>query len=344
MIALVKDKSAPGAILKECPLPKINSGEVLLRVHRSSICGSDLAIYDWKSWAAKLVKPPLIFGHEVCGEVVESRDKNLPVGTRVACESHIWCGTCVACYAGDRHLCHNTKLLGFHVNGGFAEFLAMPAKCARKIQDPRLYDFASMFEPLGNAVYATLVEPVENKTVFVLGCGPQGLFAIQVAKASGARFVVALEQSSYRARLARKLGADRVISSSGALKDRLLSSREAREGFDVVLEMSGAQNLIALAPQLLRNGGRLSLFGIPSDAVPMNIADDVIFKGIRIYGILGRRLWETWAKMEGLLKAGDIRFDLVATHTFDLKDYKRAFTLMQSKEKNCGKIIFNIKE
>lgn len=341
MLALVKDKQAVGAALRDCPIPKISSGEALIKVHRASICGSDLAIYNWNSWAPKTVKPPLIFGHEVCGEVVESKDQSWKPGTRVACESHIWCGKCFACRTGDFHVCRNLKILGVDRPGGFAEYLSMPGKCLRKIANPKFYDLASMFEPLGNAVYATSVESVGNKTVLVFGCGPQGLFAIQVAKALGAKLVVAVENSPFRRVLAKKMGADFVISPS---KERLLSFKEASQGYDVVLEMSGSRTLIALAFEVLRNGGRLSFFGLPSEAVPINIADHVIFKGLRIYGILGRRIWQTWDTMERLLAEGKIDLEPMVTHVFKLADFQKAFALMLAPEKKCGKIIFEIGE
>jgi len=331
--------------LQNCAAPELRSKQdILLKVHRASICGSDLAIYGWSSWAPRKVHPPLIFGHEVCGEIVESKTPSLPVGTRVACESHVWCGHCAACKARDFHLCHNMKLLGVDINGGFAEFLVMPAKGVRKLESKKLFDFGSLLEPLGNAVYATGVESVAGKKVLVLGCGPQGLFAIQVAKAMGARFIVAVEQSGFRAKLAKAMGAHHVVSAIaiGQLKEHLLSYRETSEGFDVVLEMSGSRDLIPVALQVLRNGGRLSLFGLPSRSVNLDIAHDVIFKGARIYGILGRRIWKTWDTMLELVDSGKIRLGPIVTHRFKLQDYEKAFDLMQSKEKNCGKILFEI--
>ncbi len=347
MLALVKTKRASGAELTEVDPPKPGPDEVLLKIHRASICGSDLSIYFWKSWAVNRIKPPLVFGHEICGEIVElGKDVNgFSVGDKVAVESHIYCGGCASCAAGDKHLCRRMALIGIDTNGGFAEYLALPRRVLWKLGGSVSYDEASLLEPLGNAIYATGVEPVEDKTVLVLGCGPQGLFAVQVARARGASLVVGVERSVFRANLAKKFGAHHVIRPEDGAKDlleRLLSFSQTKEGFDVCLEMSGSPALAPLAFQALRNGGRLSLFGTTAGKMGIDLGEDIVFRGLRIYGILGRRIFDTWVEMEQLLDSGKINLGAIITHRLPLTQAHEAFEIFSSPDKNCGKIIFEV--
>ncbi|MEK6544832.1 MAG: alcohol dehydrogenase catalytic domain-containing protein [Elusimicrobiota bacterium] len=347
MLALVKNQQAPGAEISEVPIPRPGQGEVLLKVHRASICGSDLPIYFWTSWATARIKPPLVFGHELCGEVVETApgaDVFKP-GDKVAVESHIFCGYCATCSAGDRHLCRRMALVGIDRPGGFAEYVALPERVLWKLNAKLPYDFASLMEPLGNALYATTVEPVEGKTVLILGCGPQGLFAVQVAKAMGAKFVVAVEKSEFRAAMAKKLGADKVISgapSDKELIEQVLSFDGVREGYDACLEMSGSTFLVNVGFRALRNGGRMSLFGLTAGKTGIDLGEDVIFKGLRIYGILGRKLFSTWEQMEALLLSGKAHLDASVSHVLPLTDFDKAFSILVSPQKACGKILFKI--
>ncbi|MBI4063738.1 MAG: alcohol dehydrogenase catalytic domain-containing protein [Elusimicrobia bacterium] len=345
MLALVKTQRGFGAELQETEIPKPQAGEVLLKVHRSSICGSDIPIYSWDSWAKHRIRPPLIFGHEICGQVAASGSsvKKVKVGDKVAVESHIFCDSCASCVAGDRHLCRRMALVGVDVSGGFAEYVALPERVLWKLQGKIPYDYASLMEPLGNAVYATTVEPVEGKTVVVMGCGPQGLYAVGVAKANGASLVVAVEKSPFRAQLAKKMGADRVFGTQGdgsQLREELLSLKETPDGFDVCLEMSGSTFLLDLAFKILRNGGRLSLFGLTAGKMGVDLGEDVIFKGLRIYGILGRRLFQTWQETERLVLSGQISLESVVSHKFPLQKAEEAFQIFISPQKNCGKIVF----
>lgn len=346
MLALAKTKRLAGAELIEADIPKPADGEVLLKVHRASICGSDLPIYHWNAWAPSRIKPVLIFGHEICGEIMQKGPgvKDFCVGERVAVESHIFCGECFVCLGGDRHLCRRMQLVGFDVPGGFAQYVSLPERVLWRLDSHIAYDYASLMEPLGNALYATTVEPVAGKTVLILGCGPQGLFAVQVAKAKGARLVIAVEKSPFRAELAKKLGADYVcgVDSQEELLERVLSFEAAREGYDVCLEMSGSSFLVSLAFRALRNGGRLSLFGITAGKTGIDLGEDVIFKGLRIYGILGRRLFDTWRDMEALLLSGQARLETAVSHTLPLRDYEEAFQMLNAPQKNCGKIVFSM--
>ncbi|MBI4369126.1 MAG: alcohol dehydrogenase catalytic domain-containing protein [Elusimicrobia bacterium] len=347
MTALVKSHDGEGADIKKIAVPRPRSGEVLLKVHRSSICGSDLPIYYWSSWAPRRIKPPLVFGHEICGEVVEKgAGVTIAVGSRVAVESHIYCGYCATCAAGDRHLCRRMVLVGIDTDGGFADYVTIPERVLWKLDSRIPYDYASLMEPLGNAIYTVCVEPVQEKTVLVMGCGPQGLYAVQAAKAAGAALIVAVEKSAFRAKLAKGLGAHHVIGDHNEtfqdIQDKLLSFNQTQEGFDVCLEMSGASALISTAFRVLRNGGRLSLFGLTAGKTGIDIGEDIIFKGIHIYGILGRRLFETWEMMEKYLLEDKISLPKVVTHEFPLTQAQEAFALFSAPEKACGKIVFKV--
>lgn len=342
MKAIYKPRAGPGARFGKVKDLRLKKDEILIRVHRASICGSDLPIYQWTSWAPERVKVPMVFGHEFCGSVVEagSATRDFAKGDFVSVESHVYCGLCYQCRNGQRHVCQSLKIIGVDGPGGFSEYAAVPARCAWKHQDGALRDLGSLMEPFGNAVYSVLVEDVACQSLLVLGCGPQGLFSIAVAKASGARPVVAVEGSAFRAKLARRLGASAVVDPSRPnLLEETLKAGKCPGGFDVVVEMSGAASAISLALKAVKNGGRVTAFGIPSRRVELDWANDVIFKGVRIYGIVGRRIFETWFKTDSLLRSGAVDLRPVVTHSFPMRDYEKAFAVMASPEKNCGKVL-----
>lgn len=345
MRALLKRKPEPGADLGAFTDPTPAPDEVLVKVHRASICGSDLPIYNWTSWAPGRLKLPLVFGHEFCGEVVSigRSVRDFKKGDFVSVESHIYCGLCHQCRNGERHVCQNLKIIGVDSQGGFAQYARVPARCAWKHPDRSLSAYASLFEPLGNAVYATLVEEVVSRCVLVTGCGPQGLFAIQVARASGASPILAVESSPYRRKLAEAMGADAVLEPGE--RDLLKKIRKLsgdRGGADVVLEMSGAEPAIQLALQAVRPGGRITAFGLPPKPVTLDWERHVIFKGVRIYGILGREIFQTWIRMDRMLRSGHLDLKPVITHVFPLKEFKKAFEVMTAPERNCGKVVLEI--
>jgi len=336
MKALLKKTPAPGAAFETTDDLKIKPDEVLVKVHRASICGSDLPIYGWNSWAPERFKTPSTFGHEFCGTIAEvgASARDFKKGDFVSVESHIFCGLCYQCQNGQRHVCREMKIIGVDGPGGFGEYAAVPARCAWKHSDDSLRDMGSLFEPFGNAVYSVLVEPVAAKTVLVMGCGPQGLFSIAVAKASGADRVVAVESSKYRADLAIRMGASAVYSPDEDPR------KHVKDGFDVVCEMSGAQPAITNAFKYVRSGGRITAFGIPSKKIELDWANDLIFKGVRVHGIVGREIFETWYKADRLLRSGAIDLKPVVTHTFPLKDYEAGFAAMTSANRDCGKVVF----
>jgi threonine 3-dehydrogenase len=345
MLALTKQKAGKGAVLKRVPVPRIAKDELLLKVKRASICGSDLPIYNWNSWAAERLKLPMIFGHEFCGEVVDSgpATRDFKKGDFVSVESHVYCGLCSQCRNGQRHVCRNLKIIGIDSPGGFAEYARVPARCAWKHKDKSLAKVGSIMEPLGNAVYAALVEEIVGQSVLVLGCGPQGLFAIAAAKAGGGKPVIAVEMAPFRRRLAKKMGADVVLDPRA--KDVMGKIRKAAgdgDGVDVVLEMSGAAPAIELGLKAVRSGGRVVAFGIPSRRPAVDWANDIIFKGIRVYGIAGREIFNTWSRMDSLLRSKAIKVDSVITHRFPLTQFKKGFQVMNAKSKNCGKVVLEI--
>lgn len=345
MLALTKQKAARGAVLKRVPIPVIAKDELLLKVKRASICGSDLPIYNWNSWAPERLRLPLTFGHEFCGEVVGSgpATRDFKNGDFVSVESHIYCGLCWQCRNGQRHVCRNLKIIGIDGPGGFAEYARVPARCAWKHKDRSLEKIGSLMEPLGNAVYAALVEDLVGQSALVLGCGPQGLFAIAAAKAGGAKPVIAVETAPYRRSMAKKMGADIVLDP--AKPGILAVIRKAagdKDGVDAVLEMSGAVPAIELGLKAVRSGGRVVAFGIPSKIPNIDWANDIIFKGIRVYGIAGREIFNTWSRMDALLRSKAIRVEGVITHRFPLRDFKKGFAVMNASNKNCGKVVLEI--
>jgi threonine 3-dehydrogenase len=336
--ALLKKAPGPGAAYEATGDLRIKPDELLIKVHRASICGSDLPIYGWTSWAPARFKTPSTFGHEFCGVVAEvgASARDFKPGDFVSVESHIFCGLCYQCQNGQRHVCREMKIIGVDGPGGFGEYAAVPARCAWKHSDDTLKDLGSLFEPFGNAVYSVLVEPVAARSVLVSGCGPQGLFSIAVAKASGADRIVAVEGSKYRAELARRMGANVVVAPG----EDPVKAGKVKDGFDVVCEMSGAPAAIAAAFKAVRSGGRITAFGIPPKTIELDWANDLIFKGVRVHGIVGREIFETWYKADRLLRSGAIDLKPVVTHTFPLKDYAAGFAAMTSPDKSCGKVVF----
>lgn len=343
MLALSKTKAGPGATLVRQEVPRIAPDELLLKVERASICGSDLPIYNWTSWAPKRIKLPTVFGHEFCGTVAETggSTRDFRKGDFVSVESHIYCGLCPQCRGGQRHVCRELKIIGIDGPGGFGEYARVPARCAWKHKDRKLAPVASLMEPAGNAVYAALCEEVVGRSVLVLGAGPQGLFAVAAAKAGGAKPVIAVEGTPLRQKLARRMGADLVLSPADpALREKI---RTAADGdVDVVLEMSGAAPAIELGLKAVRTGGRVSAFGIPPKTLDIDWANDIVFKGIKVIGIAGREVFKTWYTTDSLMRSKALDLGPVVTHRFPLRKFKQGFAVMNAKSKNCGKVVFEM--
>lgn len=340
MIGLVKAERKPGAVLKEVPVPAYGPDEVLVRVKASSICGTDVHIYKWDDWAARTVVTPNVFGHEFAGivEAVGDRVTNVKVGDHVSGEGHVVCGVCKSCRTGNAHVCPHTRSFGITLPGCFGEYAVLRA--SNVIQnDPKLpFEIACLQDPLGNAVQTVLAGDIVGKSVAVVGVGPIGLMAIAVAKACGSGTIIAVDINPYRLEMAKTMGADVIVNSKEVNSVQAIREATNGEGAEVVLEMSGHPDAIRDALKAAAQAGRVSLLGIPSKEVAFDLAEDVIFKGLQLVGITGRRMYDTWYQLKGLLERGRIDLTPIITHRFTLDRYEEAFDLMSSG--NCGKIVF----
>ncbi len=339
MRGLVKASGAPGLEMSKIPVPKVGSHEVLVKIRATSICGTDLHIYRWDPWAASRLHPPLVVGHECCGEVVEvgAEVDQVRVGDFVSLESHVVCGRCDMCLTGRGHLCRNTLILGVDRDGCFADYVCVPAVNAWVDPADMPAEIATLQENFGNAVHTAFTADVRSRKVLVTGCGPVGLMAIAVAKAIGARAVYATDVSSYRLRLAERMGADLAVNAAETnVVDEILRATDG-EGADVLLEMSGAQSALRDGFALLKPGGEAALLGLPGHPIEFDLDRLLIFKGVTVRGVIGRRLWETWYQSRGLLRSGAVDLRPVVTHHFPLDRFADAFELMASG--NCGKVV-----
>lgn len=341
MRALLKREAKPGLELTTCPDPSPGPTDAVVRVRATSLCGTDAHIYNWDPWAHSRIHPPRIIGHEMCGEVVEiGADVTLvAVGDYVAAESHLTCGRCFQCRTGQAHVCRDYRILGVDRDGSFAEYVALPENVLWKTAPTVTPELASVQEPLGNAVDAALAEDLTGHTVLITGCGPTGLLAAAVARTAGAATIIASDVSEYRLALAKQVGVDHALNARAEAPDKLAASIQditAGEGVDASLEMSGNPSALHLAFGAVKNGGRVTLFGIPTGPITCDLANEIIFKGIRVHGITGRRLFSTWYRLAGLFKAG-LNIKPVITHTFPLSGFAQGFELMRSGQ--CGKVV-----
>ena len=337
MRALRKVGAGPGAELLEIPVPEPGEGEVLVRVHAASICGTDLHIYDWNEWAvARIPHLPMTFGHEVAGyvEAVGPEVHHLQQGAFVAAETHIACGHCSTCRTGRAHICENLRILGVDTDGAFAEYVVIPAQNAWVVGEGIDPDVASIMEPFGNGVHATFGteggEDLATNPIAVIGCGPIGLFAAGIARAAGAWKVIAIEPNDYRRDLAAKMGADLLVDPKE--RDPVVAVLEATHGTgaEVVLEMSGNAQAIDQGTRMLARGGRMSLLGLPDRPVTLDLNDQVILKEARIQGITGREMFRTWQQTTTLLSTGRVDVSPVITHRFPLERFAEAFEVTAS--------------
>ncbi|HLY24962.1 MAG TPA: L-threonine 3-dehydrogenase [Aggregatilineales bacterium] len=340
MKAIIKAKRAPGlTFIEDYPVPQIKPGEVLVKVMAGSICGTDLHIYNWDEWAQQRLKPPLIVGHEITGEVVEvaSDVDSVKVGQLCSLESHVVCNHCFYCRTGREYICENTKIIGVDRDGGFADYIAIPSQNVWPNPTSTPLQIAVLEENLGNAIHAVMAQDVGGKFVLVTGCGPVGLMAITVAKAVGARAVFATDISQYRLDLAHKMGADRVLDATKEDVVAIIHELTDHEGVDVLLEMSGAPSAIKQGFAALKSGGAAALLGLVSAPFSFDVNENIILKGVIARGIAGRRLWETWYMARGLLEAGALTLDPLVTHRFAMADFKQAYETFQGG--NSGKIM-----
>jgi threonine 3-dehydrogenase len=340
MKALVKKERCPGLWLEEVPKPTVGINDVLIRVDRTGICGTDLHIYNWDEWAQKTIPTPMVVGHEFVGEVTEvgPNVKDFFPGEIVSAEGHVVCGRCRNCLAGRRHLCKDTQGIGVNRPGAFAEFISVPMTNVWHHQKDIDLDVASIFDPFGNAVHTALSFPVLGEDVLVTGAGPIGIMAAAVAKHAGARYVVITDVNDYRLDLARQMGATLAVNiKNGRGLKAVQEQLGMKEGFDVGLEMSGNPAGLRDMIDNMCHGGKIALLGIPSQAVPFDWTK-VVFNMLTIKGIYGREMYETWYKMSVMLESGlDIRPAI--THRFDCADFEKGFEAMQSGK--SGKVILN---
>lgn len=339
MKALVKHAPGPGLEMMDVPEPEVGPTDVLIKIRKTSICGTDVHIWKWDAWAERTIPVPMHVGHEFCGvvEAVGAGVRDISPGDLVSGEGHIVCGRCRNCQAGRRHLCPNTLGVGVNRPGAFAEYLAIPHTNVYKVDPLIPEDVISTFDPLGNAVHTALSWDLVAEDVLITGAGPIGCMAAAVCRFAGARHVVVTDVNPYRLELAEKLGATRVVDVSREGLAAVKRELGMREGFDVALEMSGHPSGLADILEHTSNGARVSLLGIFPDKVAIDW-DKVIFKGLLLKGIYGREMYETWYKMSSMIRAG-LDISPIITHRYPINDYQQGFEMMLSGK--SGKIVLD---
>ena len=339
MKSLVKARPEPGLWMEDVSHPTPGDGEVLIRVRKTSICGTDLHIHRWDGWAQSTIPVPMVIGHEFMGEVVElgPRVDGLQIGQRVSGEGHITCGHCRNCKAGRREFCHNHISVGVTRQGAFAEYVVLPAQNVFVVPGHIDDDVAAVLDPLGNATHTALRYDVVGEDVLITGAGPIGIMASAIVRHIGARHIVVTDVNRYRLDMAAKHGASRVVDVSQESLVATMNELEMTEGFDVGLEMSGAEAAFNQMIDVMNNGGRLAVLGIPSGPMTLDV-NDVIFKGLEIQGIYGRRIFETWYKMAAMLQSG-LDVSSIVSHRLPADRFEEAFAIVASGE--CGKVILD---
>lgn len=330
MKALVKARPEPGLWIEEVPEPEPGLQDVLIRVRKTSICGTDLHILRWDEWAQETIPVPMTVGHEFMGEIVELGDgvEGLDVGQRVAGEGHITCGHCRNCRAGRRHFCHNHVGLGVTRPGAFAEFVAIPAANVFPLPEHINDDVAAVLDPLGNATHTALSFDLVGEDVLITGAGPIGIMATAISRHVGARFIVVTDPNSYRLAMAQNMGADRTLQPAEGALEAVMSDLGMIEGFDIGMEMSGNGDAFNQMLSVMNHGGRVAVLGIPPDDVTVDL-NAVIFKGLTLKGIYGRLIFETWYKMAAMLKGG-LDISSIITHRFPAEMFEEAFAITAS--------------
>ena len=337
MRALVKSRTEPGLWLEEVSTPNFGPQDVLIEVHKTSICGTDLHIYRWNEWAQKTINVPMTIGHEFMGRIVEIGPgvEGLGVGQRVSGEGHITCGHCRNCRAGRRHFCHNHLGLGVTRPGAFAEFVTIPSANVFPLPDHIDDDTAAILDPLGNATHTALSFDLVGEDVLVTGAGPIGVMATAIARHIGSRFVVVTDLNEYRLEMARMMGANLAVRSDELSLHDVMADLGMTEGFDVGMEMSGSAAALNQMLDVMNHGGRVGLLGIPPSAVTLDL-NQVIFKGLILKGVYGRLIFETWYKMSAMLQGG-LDVAPVITHHFPAARFDEAFEAVAGGR--CGKVI-----
>ncbi len=339
MKALVKAKAERGIWMEDIEVPQIGHNDVLIQIHRTAICGTDIHIFQWDDWAQKTIPVPLAVGHEFSGKIVDlgSDVRGLEVGDRVSAEGHITCGVCRNCRAGRRHLCMNTQGVGISRAGAFAEYLSVPAFNVFKLPDTISDDLAAVLDPLGNATHTALSFDLVGEDVLITGAGPIGIMAVAIARYAGARHIVITDINDYRLDLARKMGASRALNVQSESIDDTMRDLGMEEGFDVGMEMSGNPQAFRDMLRTMHHGGKVAILGIPPSETTIDWTE-VIFKGLELKGVYGREMFETWYKMSSMLQSG-LNIDAIITHHYDIDEFQPAFELMESGQ--SGKVILH---
>ena len=340
MKALMKTEKAPGAKVMDVDVPEIGLNDVLLKMKAAAICGSDIHIYEWSPFAQARVKPPMIFGHEGCGEVVKVGDQvtSVAVGDLVAVETHIPCGECYMCQTGWQHICEKMAIVGVHTDGVFAEYARIPAVCCWKLPKDTNPDLGAILEPIGVGVNGVLKGEVNNRSVVVFGCGPIGIFALGASAAWGASKLFAVEPKAYRLAMAGKLVANaRLINPEKEDVVKVIREATGGRGVEVAIELSGNTRATQTAFKALAKRGRISLVGIASEPVPIDTPDDIVYKEAIVYGSTGRLMWQTWWDVKNLLESGKFDPMPVITHRLPLTEFEKGLQLAKSGE--AGKVI-----
>ncbi len=339
MKALVKAKAEPGIWMQDVPEPKIGPNDVLIKMRKTAICGTDMHIWHWDDWAQRTIKVPMAVGHEYCGEIVEmgSEVRGLAVGDRVSGEGHITCGYCRNCRAGRRHLCRNTVGVGVNRPGCFAEYMSLPASNVFKLSAGISDEIASILDPFGNATHTALSFNLVGEDVLITGAGPIGIMAVAIARHVGARHIVITDVNPYRLELARRMGASRALDVRTETLDGAMQDLGMEEGFDVGMEMSGVPSAFRELLRTMHHGGSVALLGIMPKDTGIHW-DEVIFKGLVLKGVYGREMFETWYKMASMLQSG-LDISPVITHRLGVEDYREGFETMASGA--SGKVILD---
>lgn len=337
MKALAKVKAEPGIWMTDVPEPEVGHNDLLIKIKKTAICGTDVHIYNWDHWSQENVPVGLVTGHEYSGEVVGMGQEvtGFKVGDRVSGEGHITCGHCRNCRAGRRHLCRNTQGVGVNRAGAFAEYLVIPAFNAFKLPDDVTDDMAAIFDPFGNAVHTALSFNMVAEDVLITGAGPIGIMAAAVAKHVGARNIVITDVNDFRLDLAKKMGASRIVNVARESLRDVMKELKMTEGFDVGLEMSGVPSAFQSMLSAMNHGGKIAMLGIPPEQMGIDW-NDVIFKGLELKGIYGREMFETWYKMAGLIQSG-LDLNPIITHHYSIDEFQQGFDVMRSGQ--SGKVI-----
>lgn len=339
MKALVKKHAKPGIWMDDVSKPPVGHNDVLIKIKKTAICGTDIHIYNWDEWASKTIPVPMTVGHEFVGEVVEigSEVRGFEAGDRVSGEGHITCGFCRNCRAGKRHLCRNTTGVGVNRSGCFAEYLSIPAFNAFKLSDAISDDIASILDPLGNATHTALSFDLVGEDVLITGAGPIGIMAVAIARFVGARHVVITDVNDFRLDLARKMGATATVNATRDNLQQVMQDLGMQEGFDVGMEMSGNPQALRDLLGAMHHGGKVALLGIPPGDTSIDW-NQVIFKGLVLKGVYGREMFETWYKMSSMIQSG-LDVSPIITHHFGIDDFQKGFDIMNSG--HSGKVILN---